>query len=227
MKTYDVGESDKSVVLLLKERGKTKAYAKGARKPKSKFMASTQIFTYSDFIIDDRFNALAQTDVIENFYDIRNNYDRLCCGNYMLELTDKTLFENMPCDEVLLLLLKSLSVLAKGTAAPGFVRVVFELKFFQLNGYAPETDGCNVCGSGEDLYWGGAGFVCPHCAPDGTLVKLCEGSVRAIKYILASDIKDLFKFSVSGDVLGKIKSANKIIFYNNFEFALNSERFLE
>lgn len=51
IKATDVGEFDKRLVILTKERGKIVAFARGARRPKSMFVAVTRIFAFGEFIL--------------------------------------------------------------------------------------------------------------------------------------------------------------------------------
>ena len=51
IKATDVGEFDKRLVILTKERGKIVAFARGARRPKSMFVAVTRIFVFGEFTL--------------------------------------------------------------------------------------------------------------------------------------------------------------------------------
>ena len=183
-----VGETDKYVDLLLKGIGKLSVSARGARKPGSKFLAGTQPFTYSDFVIYDsgKFNTMSQIDIIEGFYGLRNDYDKLCTGNYFLELCNKVIIPGEECDDLLLLLLKTLSALARDKVTPNIAARVFEVKFLQFNGYSPELEDCNALD-----YISNADFstMFSFNATQKTLDELKRGFETAFNYHIGIPIK--------------------------------------
>jgi DNA repair protein RecO (recombination protein O) len=203
--------------------------ARGARKPRSKFLASAQLFTYSDFIIYDggRFYSMAQTDVIESFFKLRDDYIRLCLAQYFIEVCDKTTPFNAPCDELLHLLIISLSALAKGARSPYLIARAFEMKFFQVSGVAPETARCAKCGGAltQRVRFGEDGTVC-ECY-ERPAVRVSPAALAAVRYILLAGLPDIFKFTADPGTLNEIKAAAGLFFRAHFDARINSLDMLE
>jgi DNA repair protein RecO (recombination protein O) len=211
LREFETGEADKRLLLLCKGQGRVMAYARGARKPRSKFIAAAQIFTYSDYILAEGrgFYSVAQADVIENFYNLRLDYDRLNAAHEIVSVCEKNLLEDSNCDELLLLTLKSLSNLAKGKIVPNQILSVFLLRFFDLYGLRPNADACAVCGerSGK-FFWGTEGLL---CEKHGMGISLSPAAVAAISFILNSGLSQSFLFDAHEKVLEELNSATQFL----------------
>ena len=229
LREHDAGETDKKLTLLTKTYGKIIVSARGARKPKSKFMASAQLFTYSSFIIYDggRFYSVAQADIIKSFFELRSDYTRLCLAQYFLELCDKTIPFNAPCDELLHLLIISLSSLEKGIRSPYLIARAFEVKFFQLSGVAPEVEQCAKCGGplSHPVRFGADGTVCG-CYIQPALI-ISPAALSAIRYILSADLPNIFKFCVSQGVLEEMRGVARLFMKHHFDVYIISLKMLE
>lgn len=88
IKATDVGEFDKRLVILTKERGKIVAFARGARRPKSMFVAVTRIFAFGEFILYEGREAytLQKADIENYFTEISNDIEAMCYGSYFWNL---------------------------------------------------------------------------------------------------------------------------------------------
>lgn len=204
LKESNKGESNKQIIVLAKEHGKMLLSATGARNIKSKFLAGTQLFSYCDFFVTEKkgFYYISEIDLIESFYDIRLDIQKLSYSIYFLELIEKTAFYGMECDEVLELLLRTLFFLSKKQYDVTLAAKIFELKHLQLSGYMLETKQCVFCGKiSEKTYYftaSGGGILCEQCKKKVfDTIPVSVGSVKAVEFILSSDIKNIFQFQVS------------------------------
>jgi len=229
LKEYETGESDKRLLLLCKEHGRMMIYARGARKPKSKFMAAAQLFTYADFVITvgRGFHALAQAEVIENFYGLRTDYDRLTAAHLLAEVCEKTLLEDVACDDLLQIILKSLTHLCKPFLPPMQVIGVFFMRFYAYYGLVPEVKACVTCGEiVENLAFISAeGLVCAVHKP-GYSIRLSRAAVLALRHILGSDLTMAYRFKAHDDVLQELWQTARMLWRFHFEWKLTTEEFI-
>jgi len=226
IREFEAGESDKRLLLLCKGHGRIMAYARGARKPKSKFMAAAQLFTYADFILaqGQGFYSVTQAEVIESFYNLRTDYDRLCAAHLLAEVCEKTLWDASNCDDLLLLTLKSLSNLAKGELTPAQVTGVFLIRFFAYYGLQPQTGACAICSlplaeisemNNEGIFFGPEGLCCAMHS-DGC-IRISRATAAALAYILDSTLPQAFRFNAHPVVLLELQQAAKLLWDCHFE----------
>ena len=222
LREYESGESDKRILLLCKGHGRLVVHARGARKVKSKFLAASQMLTYGDYVIVDgkhkQFLSLAQAEVIENFYPIRQDYDKLCYAQNILDVCEKTIPQNTPCDELLRLALKALQHISYNKMAPEQIVRVFLFRFFLFYGIAPEMECCSSCGDtlGTSALFGREGLFCLHCqSPEA--IPLSKAAQSAIRHILTSDLKSAFLFEVEETVLDELGYAAQIYWRGHFQ----------
>lgn len=110
LKAEPIGEYDRRVVILTKERGKIAAFARGARKQNNRFMASTNPFSFGEFRLYAGRSSytLAETFISNYFEGLRSDYEGAYYGMYFLEVCDYCTRENNDERELLKLLYQSL-----------------------------------------------------------------------------------------------------------------------
>lgn len=137
-----IGESNKQLVVLAKGEGRLLLSARGARQGKSKLLAATQAFSYADFLLYQGrgFFSVTQAELLEGFYGLRQDVEKLAYAAYFAELTEKTVPEGMEADDILLLLLRTFTVLSKTDFSPSLAARIFELKFLSFSGFLSETE---------------------------------------------------------------------------------------
>jgi len=226
LREYEAGESDKRLVILCKGHGRLLVYARGARNPKSKFLASSQLLTYGDFVLADgrQFFSMAQAQAIENFYPIRQDYDLLCHAAYILEICEKAVPERSPCDELLQLALKTLQHISIQDIPAKQAVIVFLFRFILFYGLNPEMDFCSVC-SGDlagSMLFCDEGMICKNCTSKAR-VMLSDSSYYAIRHILESDLKQSFLFRIEEAVLKELSQTANLCWLGHFQIPLQTD----
>lgn len=205
-----VGEYDKRVVLLTKERGRISAFARGARRPKSPLSASTEPFTFGEFYIYRGRDSYSVEQVeVENFFpELRKDLDALYMGFYFCEVASYFTREGMEATAELNLLYVSLRALSAPSIPLELVRYIFELRILFIEGEAPRIFSCIRCMGTKGLhhfYIGDSGIVCDSCYDGRTGITISETTIYTLQRILSSKLNKLYTFTVGESVLCELR----------------------
>ena len=220
------GEYDKNLTVLLENYGKTKIFAKGAKNPKSKIGGACALFAYSDFVIFDggAFRSLAQAQLIDNFYNIRNDYDCFCRACFMLELSGK-LIQTAP-GEALGLLVKTFGAFCKNPVNQKFVFCVYLFTLLRLEGYMPELFACSVCrreNLDKALFFSETGLICGDCLTGKQKYFAIDNTaLSALQYIYSAETDKLYTLNAKSDVLDILTKLALFLLEYNFEIDVKS-----
>ncbi len=210
-----IGEYDKRLVILTKEKGKISAFAKGARKQNSQLMGVTNPFSFGEFLLYEGRNSynLMQASISNYFMELSADFEGAYYGFYFMEIADYYTKEYNDEREMLKLLYQSMRALASGKINRELVRYIFELKALVINGEAPEVFRCANCGMEQrSMVFSSLnhGTVCTECqgiAPDG--IAIGNATVYTLQYIVSSTIEKLYTFTVSEEVLTELQRVVK------------------
>ena len=168
-----VGDYDKRLVILTRERGKITAFARGARRPTSVLLAASNPFVMGEFSLIEGRTAysLIRAEVQNYFTELAMAQPEVYYGFYFLELADYYGREGMDETPMLNLLYLAVRALLNPHLDDRLVRRIFEMRAMTINGeYAPEEGTM----SPETLY------VC--------------------RYIMTAPLQKLFTFAVTPEV---------------------------
>lgn len=180
LKAEPIGEYDRRVVILTKEKGKISAFARGARRQGSRLLAATNPFSFGSFKLyagKSSYN-LIEADISNYFEGLRKDFEGAYYGIYFLEVMDYYTRENNEDKEMLKLLYQSLRALMHEKLPNTLVRYIFEMKTMVLNGEFP---GVPQEGSFE------------------------ESTRYAVNYIIESPVEKLYTFTVTDAVLMELR----------------------
>lgn len=173
-----LGENDKRVTLLTRERGKIHAFARGARRSASPLLASTEAFALGSFQVYEGRSSynIEKAEISHYFRELTEDYAAPYYGFYFLELADYYSFENLDGTEELSLLFYSLKALLSPHFDNELVRRIVELRTLGHSGEYPDPD----------------------------RQKLSESADYAMRYIIGSPVRELFRFAVTPEVLSEL-----------------------
>ena len=206
-----VGESDRRVVILTKERGKIAVFARGARKPNSALVGVTAPFSFGEFkLYEGRTSyTLMSASISSYFSELREDIEGAYYGFYFLDFANYYATEANDETELLKLLYQTLRALVSPRIPNRLVRCVFELKCISINGEGPQVFECVRCGDKErekhfSVKMGG--LICMECldeAPDA--VEVQPSTLYTMQYIISSRVEKLYTFAVTEEVLTELE----------------------
>lgn len=209
-----ISDYDKRITILTKERGKITAFARGARRPNSQLLAATNPFSFGEFELFEGRSSynLVKASIKNYFRDLTMDLDSAYMGFYFLEFADYFCQENNDEKEMLKLLYQSLRALESPSFKRELVKVVFELKAITINGEGPSVFSCMHCKKKENLNVFSVkrgGIFCDECARQIKGKRILNDTRYAMQFIISSDIKKLYSFSLSEEVLAEFTKIMK------------------
>ena len=228
-----ISEYDKRLVILTKELGKITAFARGARKPNSPFLAGSQPMTFGEFTLYRGRNSYTVTGMKMNDYfsNTMSDVDCMYMGMYFLEFADYYGREGIEAGEMLKLLYVSMKALSRNVIPKELIRCIFELKMLVINGEYPNLFQCGNCGSKENLDFFDFShntMLCRNCHGVISEEKTIDGStLYALQYIITSPIPKLYTFKVTELVLKQMESIIHTYVNKHIDKKFNSLEFLE
>ncbi len=144
-------DNDRMLSLFSPTLGRIDAIARGCRKTKSALSGATELFCAGDYQFHqnkDRYT-LTGCAIRESYYPLREDYERLVYGVYLLGLCEATVQPGEEHPALFAHLLEALARLAYGAPeqSPAALTTAFLLRFAEDQGYRPQLDHCVHCGA--------------------------------------------------------------------------------
>ena len=203
-----VKDNDLIITIFTKDFGVIRASARGARGFKNQRAAGTALFAYSEFILcpGRELYRVQSCELLESFYSLTSNIERLAFATYIADLTGYTVQEEEGTERLLSLFLNTFYLFARWGGELRTVKCVYELKLLEHLGFMPYLDGCTLCGTKEAEFFSPreGGLICKKCSQTSDR-KISPACRNAMEYILESDDKKAFAFRLSPEVLYELE----------------------
>ena len=194
--------------------------AKGAKKVSSSLLASCQYLVYSEFILfkGTNFYHVNSASVINTFYKLRTDFDKLSNIFKLTKLLTIVVSENVETKDVLTLFLNTLFVFEKMDKL--YIIDIFKIRLLKLIGFAPDITKCNKCScnlkeSKKSISYNFVYnfFICNDCIKENSKVyyDIKYKTFMNIIYIMYSKQENIF-----GLILDNISGKEITKFSDNF-----------
>ncbi len=233
LRRINLGETDKILTLLTREKGKLSAVAKGARRPASRLVGATELFGHCRMLlaVGQNLDVVTQVEVRNAFPRIRNSLEKIAAASYMTELVDHFTEERLPHEEVFDLLLTGLTVL-DALDDPGLIATAFTLQLLAASGYTPSLSECARCHNRDVEFTGFSpvlgGVVCRtcrlavkdslHAAPD---------ALDAARALLGWDLPSAARLELTDHARGQVLRLIRAFLKFRSDRPMKSARFLD
>lgn len=173
LKSYNLSECDKIMVMYSKEKGLIKGVAKGVKKPKSKLGARMDLLVANKLMLykGKNLDTICEARALNTFKNSRQDMNKLFYSMYISEIVNNFGVEDDPSSsEIYDLFYKALEKVADSKNKKELLISVikFQLKIMQISGFGVELDTCLCCREqilAENMYFSSkmGGVVCEEC----------------------------------------------------------------
>ena len=228
-------ESDKILTVLTRNEGKKTVRVRGARRVNNKLSAAAQPLIYSQmtlFAYKGRCT-LDDAEVLDAFFSLRQDIERLSLALYIAELCEALTFE-APEPSVFALMLNTCHALSHQSRPPSIVKPAAELRLLSLSGFQPSVQRCPACGRAppeNPCLHVRQGFV--HCAAcrghmdEGPSQPLGPDAWLALRHIVQGDPKRLFSFTLTPEPLARLTEASEAYVLTHLERGFRTLEFFK
>ena len=218
----DYKENDRIMTLLTRERGLVSVTARGVRAiKKSNAAAVKDVYCFGEFVIYERSGIyyVSSSTLIEAFYPIREDYDRLTAAAQIAKMTEKAAL-NENNEQLFSLVYHAFSFLAYAEIEPIDMLLAFASKLIAAAGYEPVITRCAVCGKSvldakairfSDRH---GGSVCDECAEDEPAYS--PSSMEAFRRLILLEPREMDRVKLTATMRTEL---NKLLFdYMEYSF---------
>ncbi len=228
-----IHDFDMRVLLLTREKGKITAFAKGARRQNSPFLAGCRPFSFGTFTLYAGKNSygITQIQISEYFMELTQDFFCASYGFYFLEVADYYGREGVDAKDSLNLLYASFHALMKHKIPPKLIRAIYELKSLAINGEYPDVFSCNHCGSKESPFYFDFQHkivFCKECVSNPKKYTVLNATlVYALQFVITQPMNQIYTFTLKEEYMKEFIQFVSRLFQNTVHREFKSLEILE
>ena len=151
IKSYNLSESDKIILMYSKQKGLLRGVAKGAKKTKSKLGGRMDMLVANKLMLfkGKNLDTICQAEALNTFNNLRNDMNKMLYAMYMAEIVSNYGTEDDPnSEEIYDIFYKALGAISEASTITQILLVVirFQLKMMSICGYELQLKNCLGCG---------------------------------------------------------------------------------
>jgi DNA repair protein RecO (recombination protein O) len=151
LKTYNLAEADRIIVLFTRQAGLVRGVAHGARRLKSKFSGSLEPFTSISVTFSEKEGRdlvnLKNTDIRQSLFGMSHRAELLSSIAYMANLLVQFAPPHEPNETLYRMVTAVIDALASRDGDLDGVTRYFEVWLLKLSGFLPDVRRCGLCGT--------------------------------------------------------------------------------
>ena len=188
LKTYNLAEADRIVVFLTRDNGVVRGVAKGAKRLKSRFGSTLELFSIVDltyFQKEEReLVSIQNVELINSAFDRAAAPEFLDTFSYVADLILQVALPHDPSENLYRMFKACLAVEAETKAELDALKLYSELWILRLAGYLPDWSRCEECRRAFEAnepatLRGGFHLHCTRCRKSGGVMEV-KGAHREI-----------------------------------------------
>ena len=149
LKSYNLAEADRIVVFFTRDHGVVRGVAKGARRLKSRFGSSLELFSRVQlefFQKEEReLVSIQQVELLQSSFDFASSPEFLQTFSYIADLLTAVVPPHDPNEKLYRMLKACIGAADSPNANLAALRFYFELWLLKLGGYLPNWNVCDIC----------------------------------------------------------------------------------
>ena len=233
LRTVDLGEADRILVLFTRHFGKVHVVAKGIRRATSRMAGHAEPLTHATYQLarGRDLEVLTGAEARAIYPALREDLSRIAAGWYCAELIDRFTVEHVPAAPLFDLLETALRHLNAGFAAPLVCRW-FDLHLLDRSGFRPELAVCVNCQRAleeRENVWNAAsgGAVCESCAHRTPGFTLSVRALKSLRYLLVSDFASASLLRVDTALAGELERHMRLFVQHVIDREVTAARLIE